>query len=94
MASQSDGRIPAIPARQARSNHVTVRVQLKVTHPSNAGECKGSQMSNNCKMIKSVYGIYDNGIGTGSSTVLGILLVMFISLGSMSNCLRGPAYSD
>ena len=38
MASQFDGRIPALPAPQARSNHVTVRVQLEVTHPSNAGE--------------------------------------------------------
>ena len=40
VASQFGGRIPALPARQARSNHVTVRVQLKVTHPSNAGEIK------------------------------------------------------
>ena len=38
MASQFYGRIPALPARPARSNHVTVTVQLKVTHPSNAGE--------------------------------------------------------
>ena len=47
MASQFDGRIPALPARQARSNHVTVRVQLKVTHPSNAGELVLSKIYNN-----------------------------------------------
>ena len=36
VASQFGRRILALPARQARSNHVTVRVQLKVTHPSSA----------------------------------------------------------
>ena len=29
----------------------------------------GSQMANNCNLIKSVYRIYSNGIVTGSSTV-------------------------
>ena len=47
MASQFGGRIPALPARQARSNHVTVRVQLKVTHPSNAGEDDDDNNNNN-----------------------------------------------
>ena len=52
----------------------------------------GSQMANNCNLIKSVYRIDSYGIVTGSSTVLDILLVMFISLGSMPNCWRWPEY--
>ena len=46
VASQFDGRIPALPARQARSNHITVRVQLKVTHASNAGEIVFTNFAN------------------------------------------------
>ena len=56
----------------------------------------GSQMANNCNLTKSVYRIDSNGIVKGSRTdrFLDILLVMFISLGSMSNCWRGPDYSE
>ena len=57
--------------------------------------CGFSQiMANNCNLNKYVYRIDVNGIVTGSSTVLDIILLMFISMGSMSSCWRGPDYSE
>ena len=51
-------------------------------------------MANNCNLIKSVYRIDSMALSQAVAPFLDILLVMFISLGSMPNCWRGPEYSE